>query len=36
MAIITWQDGSVPEGMEIKQIYGISFTEDGRIMPGAE
>lgn len=32
MAIITWENGSVPEGMEIKQVYGIIFTEDGRIM----
>lgn len=32
MAIITWENGSVPEGMEIKQVYGLIFTEDGRIM----
>ena len=32
MAIITWENGLVPEGMEIKQVYGLIFTEDGRIM----
>lgn len=32
MAIITWESGLVPEGMEIKQVYGLIFIEDGRIM----
>lgn len=32
MAIITWENGLVPTGMEIKQVYGLIFTEDGRIM----
>lgn len=32
MAIIKWKSGSVPEGMEIRQVYGIIFTSDGRIL----
>lgn len=32
MAIITWESAPVPEGMEIRQVYGIIFTDDGRIM----
>jgi len=32
MAKITWENGLVPEGMEIKQVYGLIFTKDGRIM----
>lgn len=32
MATITWEKGEVPEGMHIRQIYGICFTKDGRVM----
>lgn len=32
MAIITWENGSVPKTMEIKQVYGIIFARDGRIL----
>ena len=36
MARFTWRCGSVPEGMEIRQVYGILFSEDGRILLKAE
>lgn len=32
MAIITWEKGEVPVGMHIRQIYGICFTKDGRVL----
>ena len=32
MAIITWHNGEVPKGMEIRQVYGLIFTKDGRIL----
>jgi len=32
MATIKWRSGEVPEGMEIRQVYGIIFTKDGRIL----
>jgi len=32
MAIFTWHDGEVPEGIVIKQVYGLIFTEDGRLL----
>ncbi|QAA33697.1 NUDIX hydrolase [Clostridium manihotivorum] len=32
MAIITWHSGNVPSHIEIKQVYGIIFTNDGRIL----
>lgn len=32
MAIITWEKGEVPFGMRIRQIYGICFTKDGRVL----
>lgn len=32
MAIFTWRNGVVPEGMKIKQVYGIIFTSDGRTL----
>jgi 8-oxo-dGTP pyrophosphatase MutT (NUDIX family) len=32
MAIITWHSGSVPTNIMIKQVYGIVFTKDGRIL----
>lgn len=32
MALISWKTEEVPNGMEIKQVYGLIFTKDGRIM----
>ena len=32
MAIFTWKNAPVPEGMEIRQVYGIIFADDGRIL----
>jgi ADP-ribose pyrophosphatase YjhB (NUDIX family) len=32
MAIYTWHDGEVPERIIVKQVYGLIFTEDGRLM----
>ena len=32
MAIFTWHDGEVPEGTVIKQVYGLVFTQDGRLL----
>lgn len=32
MAIIKWKSGQVPQEMEIRQVYGIIFNRDGRIL----
>ena len=32
MAIFTWHNGNVPEEMKVKQVYGIVFTNDGRLL----
>ena len=32
MAKFTWKSAPVPEGMEIRQVYGILFSKDGRIL----
>jgi ADP-ribose pyrophosphatase YjhB (NUDIX family) len=32
MAIFTWKSSSVPEGMNVTQVYGIIFSKDGRIL----
>ena len=32
MAQITWEKGGVPAGMEVKQVYGIFFDRQGRIL----
>ena len=32
MAKIQWESGSVPEGMEIRQVYGIILDRAGRVM----
>lgn len=32
MAIFSWHDGEVPNEMQIKQVYGLVFTEDGRLL----
>lgn len=29
---IIWHNGEVPEGLEIRQVYGLIFTRDGRMM----
>ncbi len=32
MDIFTWVDGPVPKDLQIKQVYGLLFTEDGRLL----
>jgi len=32
MVKITWHNGEVPEGIQIKQVYGLLFTRDGRFL----
>ena len=32
MAVFRWCKGDVPAGMEIRQVYGILFTKDGRML----
>ena len=32
MAKFTWKSAPVPEGMEIRQVYGILFSKDGRML----
>jgi len=32
MAFITWHSGNVPSNLEIKQVYGVVFTKDCRIL----
>lgn len=32
MAIFTWHNGNVPEGMKVTQVYGLVFTKDGRLL----
>lgn len=32
MDVFTWVDGEVPRDLPIKQVYGILFTRDGRIL----
>ena len=32
MDVFTWVDGLVPESLPIKQVYGILFTKDGRVL----
>lgn len=32
MVKITWHKGQVPEGMKVKQVYGLLFTRDGRFL----
>lgn len=32
MAIFTWNNGNVPEGMKVTQVYGLVFTKDGRLL----
>lgn len=32
MAHFTWEKGSVPAGMEVRQVYGIFFDRQGRVL----
>ena len=32
MDVFTWVDGEVPNDLPIKQVYGLLFTQDGRIL----
>lgn len=32
MAQITWERGNVPAGMEVRQVYGIFFDREGRVL----
>lgn len=32
MAIFSWRDGSVPKEMLITQVYGLIFSDDGRLL----
>jgi len=32
MAKFSWHEGEVPEWMQIKQVYGLVFTNDGRLL----
>jgi len=32
MAKFTWHNGEVPKGIEIKQVYGLIFSNDGRLL----
>ena len=32
MGTFTWFDGNVPSDLEIKQVYGLIFTKDGRLL----
>lgn len=32
MVKLTWHDGNVPEELEVRQVYGMIFTEDGRVL----
>ena len=32
MAVFTWHNGIVPEGMKVTQVYGLVFTKDGRLL----
>ncbi|MCI9455680.1 MAG: NUDIX hydrolase [Oscillospiraceae bacterium] len=32
MSVYQWVEGAVPCGLEVKQVYGIVFAEDGRIL----
>lgn len=32
MAQITWEKGIVPAGMEVRQVYGVFFDKQGRVL----
>lgn len=29
---LTWFEGEVPKGMQVRQVYGVVFTQDGRTL----
>ena len=36
MVKITWHNGDVPNNLEVRQVYGLVFTQDGRMLIKAE
>ena len=32
MGVFTWFDGPVPKNLKIRQVYGLLFSEDGRLL----
>ena len=36
MAKFIWHDGEVDEGLEVRQVYGLIFTRDGRMLMKVE
>ena len=32
MGVFTWVDGNVPSSLEVRQVYGLIFTSDGRML----
>lgn len=36
MGVFEWFNGEVPEGLETKQVYGIVFSKDARVLLRAE
>ena len=32
MATFTWYNGEVPNGLKVRQVYGLIFTRDGRML----
>lgn len=36
MAEYTWHRGRVPEGIRVTQVYGIIFSEDGKMLISAD
>lgn len=32
MGTITWHSGDVPPNLTVKQVYGLIFSQDGRIL----
>lgn len=36
MAVFTWYNGEVPNYMKVRQVYGLVFTRDGRMLMRVE
>ena len=36
MVVFTWYNGEVPNGMKVRQVYGLVFTRDGRMLMKVE
>ena len=36
MATFTWHDGEVPSNLKVRQVYGLIFTRDGRMLMKVE